>query len=94
MVAARIADIAAALERLDEGSRALLDLSFRRGLPDEKIAGMLGLELAEVGRLRSEALERLASELRLREREQRDELYATLPDLPESAWESAQAARA
>jgi DNA-directed RNA polymerase specialized sigma24 family protein len=94
VVAVRIADLRAALDRLDDGSRSLLELSVRRGLPDEEVGRALGLEHTEVATRRLELLEQLASELRLESREQRDELYATLPDLPDSCWQGAQAARA
>jgi DNA-directed RNA polymerase specialized sigma24 family protein len=79
-------DIAAALGRLDDESRALLDLSLRRGMENEEIAGILRVDAAEVGRRRDELLERLAEELGLDGREQREELRATLPDLPPELW--------
>jgi DNA-directed RNA polymerase specialized sigma24 family protein len=79
-------DLGAALGRLDASSRALLDLSVRRGMADELIADVLHVEPDEVGRRRDEILDRLASELNLETREQREELYATLPDLPPELW--------
>jgi hypothetical protein len=39
-----------------------------------------------VERRRAAAFERLAGELRVEGREERDELFATLPDLPAEAW--------
>jgi hypothetical protein len=39
VVAVRMRELGAALTRLDPQSRALLDLSVRRALPDEEIAG-------------------------------------------------------
>ena len=86
MIAARMMDIGAALGRLDDESRALLDLSLRRGLEDQEIAGILRVEPAEVARRRDELLDRHASELELDGREQREELRATLPDLPPELW--------
>jgi DNA-directed RNA polymerase specialized sigma24 family protein len=79
-------DLGAALERLDAPSRALIDLSVRRGMADEVIAEVLHVEPDEVSRRRAEILDRLASELNLETREQRDELFATLPDLPPELW--------
>jgi DNA-directed RNA polymerase specialized sigma24 family protein len=79
-------DIGAALATLDDEGRALLDLSLRRGMDDEEIAGILRVEPDEVGRRRAELLDRLGSELGLDEREQREELRATLPDLPPEFW--------
>lgn len=81
--------LGAALEGLDDESRALLDLSMRRGLADEDIAGILRVEAGEVERRRSELMEHLVSELKLDGREQRDELFATLQDLPQELWRGA-----
>jgi DNA-directed RNA polymerase specialized sigma24 family protein len=86
--------LGAALGRLDDESRALLGLSMRRGMSDEEIADVLRVDAGEVGRRRGELLDRLTEELRLDGREQRDELLATLPDLPENLWRGGQAARA
>ena len=86
MVAARMKDIGAALATLDPESRALLDLSMRRGLDDDDIAGVLRAEPEEVARRRDSIFDSLATELRLDGREQRDELFATLPDLPDEFW--------
>ena len=77
-------ELGAALARLEPQSRALLDLSVRRGLPDEEVAGRLGG--SEVTRRRAEVLERLAEDLHLDGRDARDELFATLPDLPAEYW--------
>lgn len=82
-----------ALAELGPERRALLDLSLRRGLDDEDIAGVLRVEPDEVRRRRAAAFERLAAELGLERREERDELFATLQDLPAHCW-SGQPARA
>ena len=94
MIAFRLSQLRDALARLDPGERALLDLSMRRELPDEEIADYLHVESEEVDRRRGETLERLAADLRLDGREQRDELLATLPDLPAEYWNAQAAARA
>jgi len=39
-----------AVQELDPGTRALLDLSLRRAIPDERVAGLLGVDLAEIPR--------------------------------------------
>ena len=88
MVSARMKDIGAALGRLDPVGRALLDLSLHRGMPDEDIADVLNTDPGEIGRRREELLGRLADDLRLDGRAQRDELRATLPDLPPEIWKS------
>jgi DNA-directed RNA polymerase specialized sigma24 family protein len=82
VVAVRIKDARRALSRLDPESRALLDLSLRRGLDDEDIANVLRVDEDEVKRRRSAAMDRLAQELGLETQEERDELFATLQDLP------------
>ena len=79
-------DLGAALARLDPESRALLDLSRRRGLRDDEIAEALRVDPEEVGKRRDELLDQLADELGVESREGRDELYATLPDLPPELW--------
>lgn len=79
-------ELGAALDRLNPQSRALLDLSLRGGLSDVEIAEVIGVGRDDVASKRSELLERLAAQLGLRTREQRDELRATLPDLPAGLW--------
>jgi DNA-directed RNA polymerase specialized sigma24 family protein len=86
VVAVRMRELGAALAGLDPQSRALLDLSVRRGLADEQVAERLGGGAEEVERRRGEVLERLAADLHLDGREERDELFATLPDLPAEYW--------
>jgi DNA-directed RNA polymerase specialized sigma24 family protein len=82
VVAVRMKDARRALSRLDPESRALLDLSLRRGLDDEDIANVLRVDEDEVKRRRSAAMDRLVQELGLETQEGRDELFATLQDLP------------
>lgn len=79
-------DLGRALGQLDDQSRALLELSFRRGMSDEEIAAVLLVETPEVERRRADLLDRLASELKLDGRGERDELFATLQDLPADFW--------
>ena len=86
MVAVTIKDLGEAIGRLDPESRALLDLSLRRGMRDDEIGDVLRVEADEVGRRRDEIFERLADDLDLDGRQERDELFATLPDLPADCW--------
>ena len=79
-------DLGQALGRLDDESRALLELSMRRGMADEEIAAVLLAETPDVERRRAELLEGLASDLELDSRDARDELFATLQDLPSEYW--------
>ena len=81
-------DLGAALSRLDASSRELLELSRRRGLADDEVAELMRTDSQEVARRRAEILERLAADLGLDGREERDELFATLPDLPPRLWEA------
>ena len=71
MIAVRLADLREALGRLDGSSRAALEAAFRRGEPGEGA---------------DEAFERLVAELGLDGREARDELFATLHDVPGDYW--------
>jgi DNA-directed RNA polymerase specialized sigma24 family protein len=86
VVAVRMRDARRALSRLDPESRALLDLSVRRGLDDDDIASVLRVDQDEVKRRRQDAFDRLAEELGLETRDERDELFATLQDLPREYW--------
>jgi DNA-directed RNA polymerase specialized sigma24 family protein len=73
VVAVRLAELREALGRLDGSSRAALEAAFPRGLPEEDAAA---------------AFERLVGELGLDGREARDELFATLHDVPGEYWHS------
>ena len=85
-MAVHVEELGKALGGLDPESRALLDLSLRRGMRDDDIAGVLRVDAGEVARRRGELLDRLADELSLDGRAERDELFATLPDLPPELW--------
>lgn len=78
--------LGAALGRLDATERALLDLNLRRGLDESEIAGLLSVDADEVSLRRERVLAGLADELDLESREDRDEMRATLPDLPAKYW--------
>jgi DNA-directed RNA polymerase specialized sigma24 family protein len=79
-------DLGRALAELDDESRALLELSMRRGMSDEEIAAVLLVDTPEVKQRKVELFDRLASELKLDGRQERDELFATLQDLPPELW--------
>ena len=55
--------VVAAMARLDPASRALLELSTRRGLSEEEIGDLLAMEPAEIRRRRQESVGRLGAEL-------------------------------
>jgi DNA-directed RNA polymerase specialized sigma24 family protein len=95
VVKVTIRQLGGALAALDPESRALLDLSLRRAMSDEEIAAVLRVDADEVARRRAELLDRLAGEVGVADdREGREELLATLPDLPAGHWQGAAAAAA
>src|SRR3954463_5444939 len=71
-----------ALGELDPASRALLDLSLRRGMRTEEIADMLGAEPWNVALSRDQALRRVAESVGMTGEEQLDEVRARLPGPP------------
>lgn len=81
-----IARLEATVLALDPGSRALLDLSLRRRLPDEEMAPMLRVDPFHIAWLRARAIERVASELGLGDPIGVGEVRAALPGLGDRAW--------
>lgn len=75
-----------ALGQLDPASRALLDLSLRRGMRPEEIAEMLGAEPETVARSRDDALMRVAADVGMERYDQLDEVRAQLAELPADEW--------
>src|SRR4051794_9237643 len=84
----------AALGRLDPASRALLDLSLRRGMKPEEIGELLGTDADSVVAAREAALEQLATELEMADPSQLDEVRTRLAELPAEAWTGSAAAAA
>jgi hypothetical protein len=76
----------AALARLDPASRALLDLSLRRGMKPEEIGDLLGTDPDSVVVAREAALEQLATELDMDDVSELDQVRARLAELPAEAW--------
>jgi len=70
-----------ALDRLDAGDRALLELSLQRGIADEDLARVLGTDADGIDRRRRQALADLAHELD----SDADDVEAQLRDLPTGA---------
>ena len=87
VVAVTLKRLGEALAGLDPESRALLDLNVRRGMEESEIAEILNVDADNVASRRRKILEGLDSELGLETREDRDELRATLPDLPPKLWQ-------
>ena len=76
----------AALGRLDPASRALLDLSLRRGMTPQEIGELLGTEPDSVMAAREAALEQVARELDMDDGAELDEVRTRLAELPAEAW--------
>ena len=55
--------IVAAVDRLDPESRALVELSYRRGFSDEEIGGLLGVDANEVYERREDAIADIADDI-------------------------------
>jgi hypothetical protein len=75
-----------ALARLDPASRALLDLSLRRGMRPEEIGELLGTDPESVVVARETALEQLATELEMDDVSELDHVRTRLAELPADAW--------
>ena len=71
---------------LDPGSRALLDLSLRRKLPFEAMAGVLHTDPFDLARRRARAVARIAAELDLEGAGVVATVKAALARLPDEAW--------
>lgn len=78
--------ITVALQRLDAEERALLELFFRRVVPEEEIAGLLRVDPHHVRRRRHEGMEALCTELRLEGPQKRRELMERLRSMPDEGW--------
>jgi hypothetical protein len=75
-----------AVQELDAGTRALLDLSLRRAISDERVAAALGVQLAEIPRRRARGISELADKLAVPGPAELALLLVALPGLPEEAW--------
>lgn len=82
----RTDQIPAGLRRLEPERRALLELSFRRGVSDDDIAELLNVAPAEVHRRREEGIQRLSDVLALDRPDERERLAMRLSAMPQEAW--------
>src|SRR5919107_1505129 len=78
--------LAMCVRALDPGSRALLDLSLRRRLPFEAMAGVLHTDPFDLARRRARAVARIAAELDLEGSGVVAVVKAALSRLPDDAW--------
>ena len=76
----------ACVRGLDPASRALLDLSLRRGMRDDHMAPLLRIDPFNLAWRRARAIERVASRLGLDDPSGLAQVRAALPHLPERAW--------
>src|SRR5256885_12982575 len=81
-----------ALDHLDPGSRALLDLSLHRGMEDREIAELLGSDPEYVSSSRDAAIAQIADDLGLHG--DGDAVRGALAEMGEAAWTPALAAGA
>src|SRR5947209_11240465 len=79
-----LASFADALSRLEPEGRALLELSARRGMDAEEIAGLLGSDPQRVASMRAAALRSLAGRIGLAGEEAR--VLSWLSDLTADQW--------
>src|SRR5438309_5607564 len=82
----RMDGLEACVRGLDPASRALLDLSLRRGMRDDHMAPLLRIDPFNLAWRRARAIERVASSLGLDDPSGLAQVRAALPHLPEQAW--------
>jgi hypothetical protein len=85
-VAVSLEELAMCVRALDPGSRALLDLSLRRRLPFEALAGFLQTDPFDLARRRARAVARIAAELDLEGPGVVATVRVALGRLPDDAW--------
>src|SRR5438552_14947387 len=82
----RMDGLEACVRGLDPASRALLDLSLRRGMRDDHMAPLLRIDPFNLAWRRARTIERLASRLGLDDPTGLAQVRAALPFLPDRAW--------
>lgn len=75
-----------ALATLDPGDRALLDLSVNRGIPEERIAALLGLGSGAIAERRTSLVDSLAAPAGLAGPEARPRIEAMLREVGDRTW--------
>jgi hypothetical protein len=78
--------LAESLGRLDAGTRALLDLSLRRAIPDEQVAKVLDVEPSSIPPRRARGIAQLADMMEVPGPSELAALLIAIPELPEEAW--------
>ena len=77
--------VAAALKALDPASRALVELSLRRGMPDHELGEVLGISESDVRKRREDAIRRIGSRVGRDDPGGLAEVRAALEDAPPGA---------
>jgi hypothetical protein len=80
------AALAEAFGKLDAGTRALLDLSLRRAIPDDQVAKVLGVDPTSIPPRRARGIAQLADMMEVPGPSELAALLIAIPDLPEEAW--------
>jgi hypothetical protein len=80
------AALAEAFGQLDAGTRALLDLSLRRAIPDDQVAKVLGVDPTSIPPRRARGIAQLADIMEVPGPSELAALLIAIPDLPEEAW--------
>jgi hypothetical protein len=80
------AQLAESLGRLDPGTRALLDLSLRRAIPDDQVAKVLGVDASSIPPRRAQGIAQLADMMDVPGPAELAALLIAIPELPEEAW--------
>jgi hypothetical protein len=80
------AQLAEALGQLDPGTRALLDLSLRRAIPDDQVAKVLGVDAGSIPPRRARGIAQLADIMEVPGPAELAALLIAMPELPEDAW--------
>jgi hypothetical protein len=78
--------LAESLGRLDPGTRALLDLSLRRAIPDDQVAKVLGVDASSIPPRRARGIAQLADMMAVPGPAELAALLIAIPELPEEAW--------
>jgi hypothetical protein len=78
--------LAESLGNLDAGTRALLDLSLRRAIPDDQVAKVLGVDPGSIPPRRARGIAQLADMMEVPGPSELAALLIAIPDLPEEAW--------
>jgi hypothetical protein len=78
--------LAQAVGELDAGTRALLDLSLRRAIPDDQVAAALGVDARSIPPRRARGIAELADKLEVPGPSELAALLLAIPELPDEAW--------